>query len=135
MNIVQLNGKDVKLLCRPRESAILVQADKARIGQVISNLLNNSIKFTEEGTICINIEGRDEQVNVSICDTGTGISSDIFPRLFTKFATNSFDGTGLGLFISKEIIEVHKGKIWAQNNPCGKGATFSFTLPITQLSD
>jgi signal transduction histidine kinase len=68
MNIVQLNGKDVKLLCRPRESAILVQADKARIGQVISNLLNNSIKFTEEGTICINIEGRDEQVNVSICD-------------------------------------------------------------------
>jgi two-component system, OmpR family, sensor histidine kinase VicK len=101
MNIVQMTGKDVKLLCRPGESAILVQADKARIGQVISNLLNNSIKFTEEGTICINLEAQDKQVNVSICDTGTGISSDIFPRLFTKFATNSFEGTGLGLFISR----------------------------------
>lgn len=135
MNNVQMNGKDVKLLCQPGESAILVQADKARICQVISNLLNNSIKFTEEGTICINIEARDKQVKVSICDTGTGISSDIFPRLFTKFATNSFEGTGLGLFISKKIIEVHKGKIWAQNNPGGKGATFSFILPITQPSD
>jgi signal transduction histidine kinase len=63
-------------------------------------------------------------------DTGIGINSEIFPRLFTKFATKSFEGTGLGLFISKSIIEAHEGKIWAKNNSDGKGATFSFTLPI-----
>jgi signal transduction histidine kinase len=110
----------------------LVDADKARITQVISNLVNNAIKFTKRGKISITTEVRaDNQAIVSVQDTGTGINDDIMPRLFTKFATKSQTGTGLGLFISKSIIEAHGGKIWAENNDDGKGATFTFTLPLT----
>ena len=126
----------------------MVEADKERITQVISNLLNNAIKFTKEGQISIDImkytdeeynvnkdsnqKQPEEQVMVSIKDTGTGISSDILPRLFTKFATKAGSGgTGLGLFISKSIIEGHGGRVWGQNNTDGeKGATFYFTLPL-----
>ncbi|HEX6029173.1 MAG TPA: HAMP domain-containing sensor histidine kinase [Nitrososphaeraceae archaeon] len=61
---------------------------------------------------------------------GTGINPELLPRLFSKFATKSFSGTGLGLFISKRIIEAHGGRIWAQNNHDGRGSTFSFSLPI-----
>ena len=70
------------------------------------------------------------KIIISIKDNGTGIDSEIYPRLFTKFASKSFQGTGLGLFISKNIIEAHGGKIWAKNNEDGNGATFSFSLPI-----
>ena len=63
---------------------------------------------------------------------GQGIHHDIVPRLFSKFASKSFQGTGLGLFISKSIVEVHGGKIWAENNSDGKGATFTFSLPTSQ---
>ena len=73
-------------------------------------------------------------VTVSIKDCGTGIDAGIFPRLFTKFATKSNKGTGLGLFICKNIVEAHDGRIWAKNNPDGKGATFSFTLPLPGVS-
>ena len=79
----------------------------------------------------------EEQVIVSIKDTGTGIIYDMLPRLFTKFATKAGSGgTGLGLFISKSIIEAHGGKIWAQNNTDGeKGATFYFTLPLSRQTN
>ena len=70
-----------------------------------------------------------ELILVSVRDTGAGIDPEILSRLFTKFATKSFEGTGLGLYISKSIVEAHGGKIWAQNNPDGNGATFSFSLP------
>ena len=118
---------------------IFVEADKARIGQVIYNLLNNAIRVTKEGSISINVVkkrnrvGKDdsqEEVIVSIKDTGIGIDPEIMPRLFTKFATKSEKGTGLGLFISKSIVEAHGGKIWAQNNADDRGATFAFSLPI-----
>src|SRR5919197_1558300 len=110
---------------------VLVYADRERIDQVISNLLNNSIKFTKEGTIVITAEEKgDKDVIVAIKDTGTGIDPEIMPRLFSKFVTKSFEGIGLGLFISKHIIEAHGGKIWAINNDDGKGATFAFSLPI-----
>ena len=69
-------------------------------------------------------------VLITIKDTGKGIDPEIFPRLFEKFATNSFSGTGLGLYISKAIIEAHGGRIWAENNKNEKGATFNFTLPM-----
>ena len=68
---------------------------------------------------------------ISVKDSGEGIHPIIMPRLFTKFATKSFIGTGLGLFISKSIIEAHGGRIWAENNIDGKGATFAFTLPLS----
>ena len=110
---------------------ILVNADKARITQVIANLLRNAIIFTEQsGHISIISYLDNSQVVISIRDTGSGIDPEIYPKLFTKFATKSEKGTGLGLFISKSIIEAHGGKIWAQNNIDDNGATFSFTLPV-----
>ena len=72
------------------------------------------------------------EIIISIKDTGTGIDPEIFPRLFTKFASKSFEGTGLGLFISKSIIKAHGGRIWAENNGDGKGAMFYFTLPLNK---
>jgi two-component system sensor histidine kinase VicK len=71
-----------------------------------------------------------EVVVVSVKDTGSGIHAEIMPKLFSKFASKSFSGTGLGLYISKSIVEAHGGKIWAENNTDGKGATFSFSLPL-----
>ncbi|MER5175066.1 MAG: HAMP domain-containing sensor histidine kinase [Candidatus Nitrosocosmicus sp.] len=116
---------------------IFIDADKSRISQVISNLLNNAIKFTEEdeeggGQITITIDKKNyDHVVFSIKDTSKGIDSEILPRLFTKFATKSkTGGTGLGLFISKSIVESHGGTIWAENNKGEKGAIFSFSLPL-----
>jgi signal transduction histidine kinase len=124
------NGKHIKLLYEPKD--IIVEGDKARISQVISNLLSNAIKFTNEGNISVISKQDDGNVTIRIKDTGTGVDSNIFPRLFNKFATKSDTGTGLGLFISKSIVEAHDGRIWAENNSDGSGATFSFTLPINQ---
>jgi len=112
------------------EDATVVEVDKGRITQVISNLLTNAIKFTKNGTIKVFLERKGNEIVVSVKDTGTGIDAEILPRLFTKFSTKSDTGTGLGLFISKSIVEAHDGKIWAENNADGKGAKFSFSLPI-----
>jgi signal transduction histidine kinase len=117
------------------KSHFLIEADRERISQVISNLLGNAIKFTQEGSISINVaKNRDGYVTVAVKDTGVGIDPEILPRLFTKFASKSdIGGTGLGLFISKSIIEAHGGKMWATNNISNgngeKGATFTFNLP------
>lgn len=129
INQAEKEGKrDIKLLYEPRED-IFVEADRGRLNQVISNLISNAVKFTKEGTIFVNAEKKDkQQVIVSIKDSGIGIDPQIQPRLFTKFATKSHTGTGLGLFISKNIIEAHGGRIWAENNSNGKGATFSFSF-------
>ncbi len=117
----------------PSHEPLLVNADRERIFEVISNLLANAIKFTPDGEIVIMLERGDENsIIVNIKDSGRGIDQDILPRLFTKFATNSETGTGLGLFISKSIIEAHGGKIWAKNNEGKRGATFSFSLPLIQ---
>jgi two-component system sensor histidine kinase VicK len=114
---------------------VIVNADKARITQVIANLLRNAISSIEGGgLISIAADTKNDQVVISIRDSGSGISPEIYPKLFTKFATNSEKGTGLGLFISKGIIEAHAGRIWAENNKDDKGATFSFTLPLAQDS-
>jgi signal transduction histidine kinase len=131
--------KRIKLLYQPHD--IFVEADEARITQVIFNLLNNAVKFTEakeneleegERTVSIAAENTDEgQAVVTVRDSGIGIDMEILPRLFEKFASKSFSGTGLGLFISKSIIEAHGGRIWAENNIGERsGATFKFSLPI-----
>jgi signal transduction histidine kinase len=137
-----------------------VYGDRIRIGQVIYNLIDNSIKFTslegivgkENGSISINIDraksdkkrnngiinkedikGKEgHHVIVNVTDNGKGIDKEIMPKLFTKFTTKSFQGTGLGLFISKSIIEAHGGRIWAVNNGDGFGSTFSFSLPLKE---
>lgn len=145
----------VNIFYQPKIDPILVNADKIRLFEVLSNLLNNAIKFSEGKPIDITVEkvtnNKDfekdtknqsfissridhdtpsEMVMVSIIDHGKGIDKDILPRLFTKFATKSNQGTGLGLYITRNIIEAHKGKIWAHNNKDGKGSTFSFNLPL-----
>ena len=136
------NSQNIKLSYDPQD--ILVRADKGRIAQVISNLLSNAFKSIREngkgGTVTINIENRvnaggpnknDREVVVSISDEGKGIDGKILPNLFSKFvSTYSSKGTGLGLFISKSIVEAHSGQIWCRNNDHGKGATFGFSLPI-----
>jgi two-component system, OmpR family, sensor histidine kinase VicK len=130
INIVKDQKSDrIKLRYEPKED-IIVEADRSRLMEVISNLLSNAYKFTKEGFIFITTEQKDGQIFVSVGDTGGGISSDIFPSLFSKFATKSDKGIGLGLFISKAIVEAHGGRIWAENNSDGKGATFAFSLPI-----
>jgi signal transduction histidine kinase len=140
-------------------SIILVEADRRRLAQVISNLLNNAIKFTKEGTVTVSTtsssiikrkeaerdsgDGKEgggageEEVVIAVKDTGTGIDPELMPRLFTKFATKSYQGTGLGLYISKSIIEAHGGKMWAENSNLDrkhKGAIFYFTLPVMNMN-
>ncbi|MGN6346927.1 MAG: ATP-binding protein [Candidatus Nitrosocosmicus sp.] len=131
------NDSEMKedLLKKERTKAIYTFADKIRITQVVSNLLNNAIKFTsaEESIVKIIVEKKydEEEVYIHIKDTGGGIDPSIFPNLFSKFTTKSKGGTGLGLYISKNIVEAHGGKIWAKNNEDEKrGATFSFSLPL-----
>jgi signal transduction histidine kinase len=146
------NDKDIRLVFVPTKEEILIEADKNRISQVISNLLSNAIKFTKLGktedartttlgksvkTILITVgkDSQEEEAVVSIRDAGTGIDPEIIPRLFSKFASKSFEGTGLGLFISKSIIEAHGGRIWAENNESNgycDGATFRFTIALSE---
>ncbi|MBD0360490.1 MAG: HAMP domain-containing histidine kinase [Nitrososphaeraceae archaeon] len=157
------NG-NVKVVYELANSTTIVEADRRRLRQVISNLLDNAIKFTKEGTITVittmrrkdtesnNGKGEEEgggasaeEVVIAVKDTGSGIDPELMPRLFTKFATKSYRGTGLGLYISKSIIEAHSGRMWAQNNDNNnnnnnefgfdvnsqlRGATFYFTLPV-----
>jgi signal transduction histidine kinase len=144
-NDIQKKGSNIKLFYEPQDHpSLILEADKGRLTQVISNLLSNAIKFTNQGggtifiatsTIPQQIHNNDidKKVLVSIKDDGTGIDPSMMSRLFTKFASKSeTGGTGLGLFISKSIIEAHGGRIWAKNNADGKGATFTFTLPISK---
>ena len=128
------NKNSIKLSYESRDNdGIIIEADRSRLCQVVYNLLSNAIKFTDDGNITVVVESKDNDNNtvISIKDTGTGIHPEMLPKLFTKFATKSLTGgTGLGLFISKSIIEKHNGRIWAENNADGKGATFAFSLPI-----
>ncbi len=150
-NLISKTNINIKLLFDSCEDTLLVEADRDRISQVISNLLNNAVKFTRKrgGIVSVRIQKKVNTMNtnqsvalISVRDTGNGINHDILPRLFEKFAAKSFQGIGLGLFISKKIIEAQGGKIWAENNANTigtngiddllqeKGATFSFSLPI-----
>ena len=136
-------SKDVKLRYEPND--ILIVADKVRVGRVISNLLNNAIKFTSKGEITISVielkhnnndddDDGNGKIQVNIKDTGTGLSPAILPKLFSKFVSTDSGGTGLGLFVSRNIVEAHGGKIQAQNNDDGIGAMFSFTIPYVANS-
>lgn len=124
-------GKNIKLVFEENsDEPLMVEADKIKLFEVISNIVRNAVKFTEEGTIVVSLQKKDNHAVVTIKDTGKGIDPEIMPRLFEKFATKSDSGTGIGLFISRAIIDAHGGKIWAQNNKEAKGATFSFSLPL-----
>jgi two-component system sensor histidine kinase VicK len=150
---IKQDGRDIELIYDQQydvnsNNQIFVYADKARIIQVISNLLENAIKFTKIGFISItydfkkyddtNYDGNVDSdiidnVVVKIKDTGIGINKEIFPKLFTKFTSDSFQGTGLGLYISKNIIEAHGGDIGVQKNKKNdEGVTFYFSLPLSK---
>jgi signal transduction histidine kinase len=130
------------------EDVSFVEADEERLSQVICNILDNAFKFTDSGSVIVTVEKQQlgehiEQEQreqrqkqqyeiITVKDTGTGIHPEILPRLFSKFATKSNRGTGLGLYISN-IIEAHGGKLYAANNTDGKGVTFTLALPLVKI--
>lgn len=136
--------------------SFIVDGDSERMTRVISNILCNAIKFTVNGSINVMIRKEknkyyavdnrytingsdikgDHEYNIicTILDTGPGIDASIIDKVFNKFETKSESGLGLGLYISKSIVEAHGGKIWAENNRNGKGATFSFSIPSSSSS-
>jgi signal transduction histidine kinase len=137
--------KEIKISFDSKNVTNTIYADEARLQQVIDNLLSNAINFTNNGNIIVSSfrvtedtngkindsnDSDKESIVVEIKDTGAGINPEMMPRLFEKFATRSISGTGLGLYISKSIIDSHGGRIWAYNNKDGKGATFTFMLPV-----
>jgi signal transduction histidine kinase len=127
----QSKRKRVRILYQPIHVRIF--ADRYRITQVISNIINNAIKFTEQGSIAIEGTISNNELTIKVTDTGKGIDKEIVNRLFDKFVSRSEQGTGLGLFISKNIMESHGGTITGYNNERGTGATFVFTLPLGNI--
>jgi len=121
-------NKKVKISYEPLH--VMIVADNYRITQVISNIINNAIKFTDQGIITIIGNADSAELTIKISDTGKGIDNEIINRLFDKFVSRSEQGTGLGLFISKNIIEAHGGRIIGFNNENGIGATFVLVLPL-----
>lgn len=139
------SDRNVKIIFeQKKEEAKTINADESKILQVIDNLLSNALDFTKDGTITMKVydlsirsddkENNDtqESVAIEVKDTGSGINEEIMPRLFEKFSRRSDSGAGLGLYISKKIVDMHGGKFWAQNNRGTKGATFTFTLPTKE---
>jgi signal transduction histidine kinase len=141
--IIVKDNQNVKLFFKSSHYALFVEADKERIAGVISNLLSNAIKFTKKGEIFVSTEKEDNSNSpyalVTVKDTGEGIDPEILPKVFSKFITKSFEGLGLGMYIAKNIVEAHKGKIWTENNNNSKnkngnrGAIFYFTLPLSKV--
>lgn len=130
----QITNKKIKIDLQCNEKSLNVIGDKIRLNQVFLNLINNSIKYTDEGDILVSIKrdsNNDTMALVQIKDTGLGIQENVKQKLFSKFTKGTKVGTGLGLFICKNIVESHGGKIWAENNT-DKGATFSFTIPTSR---
>ena len=160
INDIKSKENEVEIIfAEPNVDPVIVDADRIRIDEVISNLLTNAVESTKNSirgdsaydqgrnaiTVFTAMKSNQEYNNkdnirskkegefvISIRDRGTGIDPEIQEKLFTIFVTKSETGSGLGLFISKGIVEAHGGKIWAENNADGKGATFSFSLPISE---
>jgi signal transduction histidine kinase len=134
----RVGKKKIKFSYTPADvnQQIIIKADRIRVAQVIMNLLDNSINSSQDGIISVTstIDPGTNGITISVKDTGSGIKPDIIPRLFSKFVTASEKGTGLGLYISKKIVEAHGGKIWAENNKDGRGATFAFTVPSLRFT-
>jgi len=122
------------------DNILVVEGDPARIEQVLINLIDNSLKYTEKGEVSVSLEPRDREILVKVSDTGPGISEEHLPYVFEKFyqVDGSLDrakgGTGLGLAIAQEIIMSRGGKIWVESE-LGKGTTFSFTLPVRRADE
>jgi len=140
MLVINATQEKIKLILKPREDVLKVSADRDRITEVLQNLISNAIKYTPpDGTVAIDIEKKNHDAVVHFADTGPGIAKTDIPRLFQKFGRldhsykkiGEAGGTGLGLYISKQIVEAHGGKIWVEST-VGKGSTFSFSLPLIE---
>ncbi len=130
----ETDGKGKTNSYNNNRNRIYVNADRDKIFQVVSNLLSNAIKFTRDGTISVRVginPQSKKEVIISIKDTGVGIDPIVLPELFTKYSSRSIGGIGLGLYIAKNIVEAHGGRIWVENNDDGKGVTFFFTLLLS----
>jgi signal transduction histidine kinase len=124
------NAKKEEVKIKYELKKLMVKGDRERIHQVMSNLINNALRFAKEGEIIVKTQVIDGFAQIMVKDTGSGIDPGVMPRLFQKFVTKSEKGTGLGLYISNSIVQAHGGRMWAENNADGKGATFTFTLPL-----
>lgn len=124
-------GNKLKVIYVKDNEDLSLNVDKSRIAQVLSNLLSNADKFTKNGYIVVKVAklNQEKEIEVTVIDNGQGIDKEILPKLFEKFVTKSDIGTGIGLYISKQIILAHGGRIWGKNNDNGKGAEFGFSLP------
>lgn len=127
---IQINKKSIKLDLYTSFKKIMILADKIRIIEVLDNLLSNSIKFTEKGQIAISIQQKSNSVVITISDTGSGMREEDHKKIFSKFYTTDKLGTGLGLYISRIIVEKHLGRIEGRNNKNGVGSTFTIELPV-----
>ena len=127
---IQFIYKELMINYESAVQSIIINGDKLRLGQVLFILLDNAGKFTKSGSILVTTQTKSNTIQIMVKDTGSGIDPEILPHLFTKFVTRSDRGTGLGLFIAKNIIEAHGGIIWAENSPQHQGAIFFFTLPL-----
>ena len=127
-------GNKLKVIYVKDNEDVFLNIDKSRIAQVLSNLLSNADKFTKNGDIIVKVAklNQEKEIEVKVIDNGQGIDKEIQPKLFQKFVTKSDIGTGIGLYISKQIILAHGGRIWGKNNENGKGAEFGFNLPYVQ---
>lgn len=130
------NQKGLKLIPIVPGQLPKLEFDRRRIGQALDNMISNAIKYTEKGSITVTVEIKDDQVLVSVIDTGDGMQKEDIPKLFNKFEqfgkgkSGERKGTGLGLVVAKGIVEAHGGKIWGNSEGLGKGSIFAFTLPL-----
>ena len=132
--------KEVKLSYKKLSSKLpKIYIDRFRMSEVISNLVGNAVNYTDPGGLVeVSVETKDKELITHVKDTGQGIPEEALPKLFTKFFRVSgvleqgSKGTGLGLYISKAIVEMHKGRIWVKST-LGKGSTFNFAVPLAKL--
>ncbi|MBU2235616.1 HAMP domain-containing histidine kinase, partial [Patescibacteria group bacterium] len=129
--------KKLKLkFVKPKEKIPLLNVDEDKIKDVVLNLVDNAIKYTEKGGITVTVQKKESKVLIMVKDTGVGISPPEAEKLFSKFVRGSGvsrlspDGSGLGLFIARKIVDTHGGNIWAESEGEGKGSTFNVELPI-----
>ena len=134
-----LQKKNIQLsFIKPTNKLPALKVDKVRMSEVLSNLIGNAINYTNpNGKVVVSVEQKGNEIITNVADTGIGIPADAIPHLFTKFfrvtegltQQAASQGNGLGLYISKSIVDMHHGKIWI-NSQVGKGSVFSFSIPV-----
>jgi len=141
MSRPQIAGKKIQIISDVSQTGPIVIADEDRLHQILFNLLNNAIKFTDFGTIKISaVKGANNMLQISIADTGIGIPADKIDKIFTPYEQLNINenrptgGVGLGLVITKKLVEFHGGEMFVESTP-GEGSVFAFTLPIASIED